>query len=143
MKNKTQTICTAALLLGAVAVMAINFSAGFMGGPPTAANITATVFYLIFWVLMLRFKPAAKASTFLSIYTMVGSIIGFCSVMGNWGGGIVTVLLVPIIFPPAALFYGLKIIGSYPVFYMLSALISFTIMIFSLITLANGQTNGK
>jgi len=137
MKSKTQTICTAALLLGAVTVMAINFSAGWNGGPPQAVNIAATVFYLIFWVLMLRFKPAAKTSALLSLYTMIGCIIGFCSVAGNWGGGIITVLIVPVIFPPASLFYGLRIVGGYQMFYILSAVISFVIMIFSLITLVN------
>jgi len=137
MKNKAQTICTAALLLGAIIVIAINFSAGLMGSPPTAVNIAATIFYLIFWVLMLRFKPAAKASALLSLYTMIGCIIGFCSVAGNWGGGIITVLIVPIIFPPASLFYGLRIVGGYPLFYMFSAVISFVIMIFSFITLVN------
>lgn len=140
MKNKTQTICTAALLLGAVIVMAVNFPAGWNGGPPQAANIAATAFYLIFWVLMLRFKPAAKTSALLSLYTMIGSIIGFCSVAGSWGGGFATVILVPIIFPAGALFYGLRLIQDFKIFYIVTAAISFVIMIFSLITLVNKPT---
>ena len=58
MKNKTQLVCTISLLLGAVIVIAINFSAGWMGDKPQSVNIAATAFYLLFWVLMLRFKPA-------------------------------------------------------------------------------------
>ena len=137
MKSKTQLICTISLLLGAVIVIAINFSAGWMGDKPQSANIAATAFYLIFWVLMLRFKPAAKASSILSLYTMIGSIVGFCATAGQWGGGFVSVILFPLVFPSGALFYGLRFMQDFKIFYILTAAISFAILIFSLITLVN------
>ena len=137
MKNKTQLVCTISLLLGAVIVIAINFSAGWMGDKPQSVNIAATAFYLLFWVLMLRFKPAAKASSILSLYTMIGSIIGFCATAGEWSGGFVSVILFPLTFPSAALFYGLRFMQDFKIFYLIVAAISFAILIFSLITLVN------
>ena len=143
MKNKTQLACTISLLLGAVVVMVINFSVGFMGDKPEAVNIAATIFYLIFWILMLRFKPAAKTSSLLSLYTMIGSVVGFCSIAGNWAGGFVSVILVPLTFPVGALFYGLRFMQDFKIFYLITALISFVILIFSLITLVNGPSKEK
>ena len=133
MKNKSQLLCTITLLLGAIIVTALNFSVAWSGDKPQATNMAATGFYLLFWVLMVRFKPAAKASALISLYTMVAAILSFLSLSGEWGGFILRAFAAP----ATAVFYGIKLIESLYIFYILSAVFSFVVLIFSLITMVN------
>lgn len=140
-KLNLKLICMVSLLGAALICAVVNFSNGFMGGPPTAVNITATIFFLLFWALMTQFYPAAKTSFFMSIYTLVTAIIGFC-VAGEYLGA-ANIVISFVIFPCASLFYGLNFLQNFKLFYLIIALISSAIMLFSLITLVNKKPKAK
>lgn len=140
-KLNLKPICMVSLLGAALICAVVNFSNGFMGGPPTAVNITATIFFLLFWALMTQFYPAAKTSFFMSIYTLVTAIIGFC-VAGEYLGA-ANIVISFVIFPCASLFYGLNFLQNFKLFYLIIALISSAIMLFSLITLVNKKPKAK
>ncbi len=140
MKNKLETLCTVSVVLSAVVCMAVNFNAAFNNLTPNALNMVATVFFLLFWILILRFAPAAKISSILSLSVMIGAIIGFCSVIAGWNSGIVKILLFLFVFPPKALFYGVNFLVDDKILYIFIAIFAFVILIFSLITLVNKKT---
>lgn len=124
------------MLALAVVCIAVNFNIAFMGDTPQPINITATVFYLLFWALILRLQPAAKTSSWLALYSMVASIVGFCAIFGDWSGFGRTIATV-LVFPVSSLFYGIKFVSNFSVFYFIVAMISFVLLICSLITVAN------
>ena len=139
MKNKTQLICTISMLLGAIVVIAINFTAFWSGSPVSNVNITATFFYFVFWLLMVRFKPAAKISLLLSLYTLAASILSFCDIHAEWTG-IAHLVTVFVSVPSGALFYGIRFFQNLKFFSIITAIRSFVIIILSLITMVN-KTN--
>ena len=72
------------MLAAAVAVIAVNFKAASSGAAIEAVNITATVFYLLFWALMTRLGPASKISSLIALYTLAAGIVGICADVGGW-----------------------------------------------------------
>ena len=139
MKNKTQFICTVTVLAAFIACAGVNFSNAFSGAEVSSSNIAATGLFLIFWLLLTRFRPAAKVSIILSIFLLTTSVVGFCATTGDWFGLGVKVIT----FPTIAVFYALSFISSWTVFYIITAAISFAILVFSLISLANNQPKSK
>ena len=131
--RKLDIFCTAVLLLAAMACGIINFPNTVNNAALTSLNITATIFFLLFWVLMLRLRPAAKTSAFLGLYVFAASIVGFCSLVGEWANIFTKIFTTP----AATLFYGVKFINDYKFFYVFMAIVSFSIVIYSLITLVN------
>ena len=136
MKNRFQTLCTIVMLALAVVCIAVNFNVAFMGDTPQAVNITVTVFYLLFWALIMRLEPAAKTSAWMALYSMMASIVALCSILGQWGGFGSTLATV-LVFPVSSLFYGIRFIPDFRLLYVVTAIISFIILIRSLITVAN------
>ena len=131
--KKLDAFCTAVLLIAAMACGIVNFPNAVNGVEISVLNITATVFFLLFWALMLRFGPAAKVSAWLSFYVFSVSIVGVCSILGGWEN-----LFTKIITTPAlTLFYGIKFVKDNRVFFPIMAVISFALLFFSLVTLAN------
>lgn len=131
--KKLDTFCTAVLLIAAMACGIVNFPNTVNGAEITVLNVTATIFFLLFWALILRFGPAAKVSTWLSLYVFASSMIGLCSILGEWEN-----ILTKIITTPAlTLFYGIKFIKDNRVFFPIMAVISMALLFFSLVTLAN------
>ena len=142
MKNKTQLLCTIAMLLGAIIVIAINFTAFWNGSPVSAVNITATFFYFVFWLLMVRFKPAAKISLLLSLYILTASVLSLCDIVAEWTG-IPHLLTTFFAVPSGALFYGIRFLQNLKFFCIITALIGFAMVIMSLITMVNKPANNK
>ena len=131
--RKLDIFCTAVLLLAAMACGIINFPNTVNNAALTSLNITATIFFVLFWVLMLRFRPAAKTSAFLGLYVFAASMVGFCSLIGEWANVFTKIFTTP----AATLFYGVKFVNDYKFFYVFMAIVSFSIVIYSLITLVN------
>ena len=131
--RKLDIFCTAVLLLAAMVCGIINFPNTVNNAALTSLNITATIFFLLFWALMLRFRPAAKASAWLGLYVFAAAIVGFFSLVGDWANLFTRIFTTP----AATLFYGVKFVNDDKFFYVFMAIVSFSILIYSLITLVN------
>ena len=131
--KKLNLLCTIAMLAAAIACIVVNFASASAGTAVTPTNITATVFFLLFWALMSRLVPASKTSALLALYTMVAGILAICADLGNWASLFTNIITAPAIM----MFYGLRFFGSITVLCVAVSIISFVILIYSLITLAN------
>lgn len=131
--KKLNLICTIAMLGAAAACIAANFASASSGASVTPTNITATVFYLLFWALMTRFAPAAKTSALLALYSMAAGILAICADLGNWASLLTNIITAPAIM----MFYGIRFFGSLTMLCVVISVVSFVILIYSLITLAN------
>ncbi|MBQ9845202.1 MAG: hypothetical protein IJO54_03880 [Oscillospiraceae bacterium] len=139
MKKKLELLSTIAMLVAAIVCIAVNFSEASSGATVTATNITATVFFLLFWALMTRFEAAAKVSAFIALYTTISGIVAICAFMGGWESLFTNVFTAPAIM----LFYGIKFINNINVLCGVMSIVSFVILIYSLITLANRKPAPK
>ncbi len=133
MKKKLELLSTIVMLAATVACIAVNFSAASKGLSVEAINITATVFFLLFWALISRLETAAKTSALIALYTMVSGVLAICATLGGWASLVTNIITAPAIM----MFYGLKFFENMSVLYVIMSIVSFVILIYSLITLAN------
>lgn len=133
MKKKLELIATIVMIAAAVVCIAVNFPAASAAAPVEAANITATVFFLLFWVLFSRLEVAAKISAYIALYTMVAGVVAFFSTIGGWANLFSNLLTAPAIM----IFYGIKFFDNMNALCAVMSVFSFVILIYSLITLVN------
>lgn len=137
--KKLNLLCTIAMLAATVACIAVNFSAAAANETVTATNICATVFYLLFWALMSRFVPAAKTTALIALYTMAAGIIAVFAPIGGWESLFTNIFTAPAIM----IFYGINFLKNISILCGVFSVISFVILIYSLITLANKKPQPK
>jgi len=133
MKKKLELLSTIVMLAAVIACIAVNFSVASKGLPVEAINITATVFFLLFWALISRLEAAAKTSALIALYAMVSGVLAICATLGGWASLVTNIITAPAIM----MFYGLKFFENMSVLYAIMSIVSFVILIYSLITLAN------
>ena len=133
MKSKLKILSTVIMLAATVACIVVNFKAASANEKVAAVNICATVFYLLFWALMCRFEAAAKTSALLALYTMASGIVAICAAAGGWANLFTSIFTAPAIM----MFYGINFLNNINILCAVIGAVSFVILIYSLITLAN------
>ena len=133
MKSKLKILATFVMLAAAVACITVNFKVAAANGKIEALNICATVFFLLFWALMCRFEAAAKTSALLALYTMASGIVAICAAAGGWANLFTSIFTAPAIM----MFYGINFLNNINILCAVISALSFVILIYSLITLAN------
>lgn len=137
--KKLNLLCTIVMLAATVACIVVNFKAAATNEVVEATNICATVFYLLFWALMTRFVPAAKTTALIALYTMVAGMVAIFAPLGGWEGLFTNVFTAPAIM----MFYGINFLKNLNILCGVFSVISFIILIYSLITLANKKPQPK
>lgn len=133
MKSKLKILATFVMLAAAVACITVNFKVAAANGKIEALNICATVFFLLFWALMSRFEAAAKTSALLALYTMASGIVAICEAAGGWANLFTSIFTAPAVM----IFYGINFLYNMNILCAVISALSFVILIYSLITLAN------
>ena len=133
MKSKLKILATFVMLAATVACISVNFKVAAANGKIEALNICATVFFLLFWALMSRFEAAAKTSALLALYTMASGIVAICEAAGGWANLFTSIFTAPAVM----IFYGINFLYNMNILCAVISALSFVILIYSLITLAN------